>query len=179
MRSMNDSANLRIRDLAAGEADVCETILRSLPDWFGIEQSILQYRQDLDHMESLVAEIDERVVGFLAIDQHNSHTAEVHVMAVRQEFHGCGIGRKLVLEAEKRLHDRRIEYLEVKTLAPSKLDANYDRTRAFYTALGFCPVEENNLWGKTNPCLIMIKHLECQSRPANTALQTDRPSAGG
>jgi hypothetical protein len=28
--------------------------------------------------------------------------------------------------------------------------------------MGFRPVEENNLWGDVNPCLIMIKHLSCQ-----------------
>jgi predicted N-acetyltransferase YhbS len=83
-------------------------------------------------------------------------------MGVRQEFHRRGIGRALVEQAEKVLHHRGVEYVEVKTIAPSKRDTNYDRTRDFYAAMGFRPVEENNLWGDVNPCLIMIKHLSCQ-----------------
>lgn len=49
--------------------------------------------------------------------------------------------------------------LEVKTVGPSQPDLNYARTRLFYQATGFQPVEElRGLWGDT-PCLIMIKTL--------------------
>ena len=153
------STELQIRPLESGEADVCEEILRSLSDWFGIEEAIVQYRRDLDRMETLVAEIGSRVAGFLAIHQHNPHAAEIHVIAVRSEFHGRGIGRALLAKAEALLRERAIEFLQVKTLGPSRPSAHYDRTRGFYLAMGFCPLEENKLWGERNPCLIMIKHL--------------------
>ena len=81
--------------MQSGEADVCEQILRSLPDWFGIEEAIVQYRRDLDRMETLVAVLGEEVVGFLAIHEHNAHSAEIHVVAIRPEFHRRGIGRAL------------------------------------------------------------------------------------
>lgn len=162
MSQPNEIVSFQIRRMAADEADLCESILRSLPDWFGIEESIIQYRCDLDHMETFVADLEGRVVGFLAINQHNAHTAEIHVMGVRQEFHRRGIGLALVEQAEKVLRHRGIEYVEVKTLGPSRRDTNYGRTRDFYAAIGFRPVEENNLWGDVNPCLIMIKHLACQ-----------------
>jgi hypothetical protein len=68
----------------------------------------------------------------------------------------------LVEQGEKVLRHRGIEYVEVKTLGPSRRDTNYGRTRDFYAAIGFRPVEENNLWGDANPCLILIKHLACQ-----------------
>jgi len=157
------SGELNIRPLQSGEADVCEQILRSLPDWFGIEEAIVQYRRDLDRMETLVAEIGGRVAGFLAIHQHNPYSAEIHVVAVRSGFHGRGIGRALVAQAENLLRDRSIEFLQVKTLGPSRPSAHYDRTRGFYVAMGFRPLEENNLWGDRNPCLIMVKHLACEA----------------
>jgi len=31
--------------------------------------------------------------------------------------------------------------------------------------MGFEPLEENRLWGETNPCLIMVKHLACLPDP--------------
>ena len=152
-----------IRPMAGSEADACESIMRSLPDWFGIEKSIVQYRSDLDHLETFVVQIGGRVVGFLAIKQHNAHTAEIHVMALAQEFHRRGVGRAMMQHTEELLRTRGIEYLEVKTLGPSRPDANYERTRAFYRAMGFRPLEENSFWGEANPCLIMVKHLECQA----------------
>lgn len=156
------STELLIRPLESGEADICEQILRSLPDWFGIEEAIVQYRRDLDCMETLVAVVGEEVGGFLAIHQHNAHAAEIHVVAVRSEFHGRGVGRALLAQAESLLRGRSIDFLQVKTLGPSRPDNSYDRTRGFYMAMGFRPLEENKLWGERNPCLIMVKHLGCR-----------------
>jgi hypothetical protein len=52
-----------------------------------------------------------------------------------------------------------VTLVQVKTLGPSRPDANYARTRLFYEASGFQPLEElHGLWG-VNPCLIMIKVL--------------------
>lgn len=144
-----------------GEVDLCEEILRVLPDWFGIEESIVEYAQDIRRIETLVAQEDGVVTGFLTLKQHNVHSAEIHLIAVRPEYHGRGIGRALVEHAVALLRNRSVEFLEVKTLGPSRPDAHYDKTRQFYTAMGFQPLEENRLWGEVNPCLIMIKHLIC------------------
>ncbi len=102
----------------------------------------------------------------MTLNQHNEFSAEIHVMAVRGEHHGHGLGRALVKHAEQVLGSRRVEYLQVKTLGPSRPNEHYDRTRGFYTALGFRPLEQNNLWGEVNPCLIMIKHLPCSADDA-------------
>ena len=51
-------------------------------------------------------------------------------------------------------------YLTVKTLAPMRPDEGYRRTRAFYDALGFVPLEIfPTLWGPEAPCLMMLKPL--------------------
>jgi len=61
--------------------------------------------------------------------------------------------------AEAYLRDRGVEYLQVKTLGPSDPDPGYARTRAFYEARGFVPLEElHGLW-EDNPCLLLVKRL--------------------
>jgi N-acetylglutamate synthase-like GNAT family acetyltransferase len=156
------SHSILIRPLAAAEATTCETILRSLPNWFGIEDAIVQYGHDIKSMDTYIAEADGRIVGFLTLNQHNPYTAEIHIIAVREDYHRCGIGRNLVKHVEQSLRSRSVEYLTVKTLGPSKPSIHYDRTRDFYMAVGFRPMEETNLWGEENPCLIMVKRLPCE-----------------
>ena len=52
-----------------------------------------------------------------------------------------------------------VRLLQVKTLGPSDPDEGYRRTRRFYQAVGFEPLEELvGLW-PGNPCLIMVKVL--------------------
>lgn len=156
--------SVSIRLLADGEADACEQLLRALPEWFGIERAIIEYRQALDVLETFVAEIDGELVGFLALKRHSPHAAEIHVMAVSRSLQGRGIGSALLTHAEMRLQAESVEYLEVKSLGPTRPDTNYERTRKFYQARGFCPIEETDLWGKDNPCLILVKHLTCSGR---------------
>jgi hypothetical protein len=36
-----------------GQSALCEPILRSLPDWFGIEESTAQYIRDIEGMQGL------------------------------------------------------------------------------------------------------------------------------
>ena len=81
-------------------------------------------------------------------------------MAVLPEYHRQGIGRALLRHAEAALATDGVEFLQVKTLAPSKPDEGYDKTRAFYLAYGFRPLEEfRDLWDAENPALQMIKTI--------------------
>jgi hypothetical protein len=51
----------------------------------------------------------------------------------------------------------------VKTLGPSRRSERYERTRRFYEARGFVPLEElAGFWDENNPCLILVKHLSCR-----------------
>lgn len=45
------------------------------------------------------------------------------------------------------------------TLGPSHPDPGYAKTRLFYEAMGFAPLEETHDLRPGNPCLIMIKVL--------------------
>ena len=157
---MGNDLGLTITELALGEAADCESILRRLPEWFGIESAIRSYRKDAEEMETYVTKSNEEILGFITIKTFMERSAEIQVLGVMEEFHRQGIGRGLVLHVEETLVARGIEYLQVKTLGPSRPDEYYQRTRSFYEAMGFCPLEETTtLWGPENPTLLMVKRL--------------------
>ena len=143
-----------------GKAAVCEPILRSLPAWFGIEEAIVHYVGEIERLPTFLAGNSDGVVGFVSLKQHNPSSAEVYVIAVRQEAHRQGVGRALIEQSQEWLRGRGVEYLQVKTLGPSHPDGGYAKTRDFYVAVGFRPLEElTELWDERNPCLIMIQRL--------------------
>ena len=155
------TADPHIRLLEQGDADECERIMSGLPHWFGIPSAIADYRRALDSLDTYVALLDGRMAGFMALKLHMDACAEIYVMAVRAECHRLGLGRSLVSKAEEWAIRRAMAYLSVKTLGPSRPDPYYAGTREFYQAMGFLPIEETSLWGESNPCLIMVKHLAC------------------
>ncbi len=158
-------------------ATLCEPILRSLPDWFAIEEATSRYIKEIDDLPTLVAFVGGEPVGFLTLRHHSQYAAEIHVMGVRPELHRRGVGRSLVAEAEKVLRRRGVEYLQVKTLGPSHPDGCYARTRSFFFALGFRPLEESiAVWGSENPCLQMVKSLVATTPAAQQLAATDPAS---
>jgi ribosomal protein S18 acetylase RimI-like enzyme len=143
-----------------GKGKVCESILRALPQWFSIEEALVQYIREIDELPTILAFLNNKCVGFLTLKQHYKYTAELHIMGVNPEYHRHGIGRTLVSYAESILQQQGIEYWQVKTLAFSHPDQFYAQTREFYIAMGFRPLEEfTQIWGEANPCLIMVKYL--------------------
>jgi N-acetylglutamate synthase-like GNAT family acetyltransferase len=104
-----------------------------------------------------VAEVDGQVVGLIGLLRHNPQSVEIEVLAVRPEHRGKGIGRALVREVENSLKGQEQVVIHTKTLSPSDPDPFYAETRAFWKAVGFIPLEENLLWGKENPCLMLVK----------------------
>ncbi len=65
----------------------------------------------------------------------------------------------MLAAAEADLAAEGVRFLQVKTLGESRPDANYARTRQFYLACGFTPLEElTDLW-PGNPCLLLVKAL--------------------
>lgn len=154
---------MRLDGPLLNQASVCEPILRALPEWFGIEAAIQRYVTEIDALPTWLARLDGRLAGFLTLKYHSEYAAEVYVMGVQAYAHRHGLGRALVARAEDALRQARIEYLQVKTLSPSVDYVPYARTRAFYAALGFRPLEEIvQLWGEENPCLLMVKYLGAQ-----------------
>jgi GNAT superfamily N-acetyltransferase len=149
-----------VRGPLRGQGAACEAVLRALPDWFGIEESIREYVSDVDDLPTFVAADGEHVVGLLALTLHSPQAAEIHVMGVLTGWQRGGVGRALLAAAERWLRERGAAYLTVKTLSATVSDPSYAATRAFYAAMGFVPLMElPRLWGPENPCLLMLKTL--------------------
>jgi GNAT superfamily N-acetyltransferase len=159
-----------------GRSDAAHDILGELPEWFGIDRFTHEYVEAAAKFPNYVAvaapdspapaiEADggkipsEDVLGVLLVDQRYPTSAEVHLLAVRRKHHRGGIGRTLMRRVEDDLRAQGVRLLSVKTFGPSASDPDFDRTRAFYTACGFHPVEEfPDLWAD-NPCMLMVKAL--------------------
>jgi len=139
----------------------CEEVLRSLPEWFGIESALLTYAAEINFLPTYTAVASGRTIGFVTVRQHFSESAEIRIMGVVPEFQYRGVGRALLETVETDLSRRGVKFLQVKTLSPSRPDAAYRKTRRFYLSAGFSPLEEMpELWGAENPCLILVKKLE-------------------
>ena len=146
----------RIEESGCGA--ICGSILDALPHWFGIPESVADYVAVADRAPSVVASTGGRDIGITTVVRHSPYAAEVYVMGVLPEYHRHGVGRAMLRAAEARLAREGVEFLQVKTLSPSKPDDGYERTRAFYLAYGFRPLEEFPLlWNPDNPALQLIK----------------------
>jgi GNAT superfamily N-acetyltransferase len=167
--------------VTSGDPDpgTVERLLRSLPEWFGIESAVVDYVAAAARMPAYLAwpagahqsaGADEpagpdevagadQPAGVLLAARHYPGAAEIYLMAVDPAVHRRGAGRALVAALEADLIADGVEFLQVKTLGPAYRDAGYERTRRFYLAVGFQPLEQiHGLW-PGNPCLIMIKSL--------------------
>jgi len=139
----------------------CEIVLRSIPDWFGLEDSLLRYVKEIDNLDTYTAWFENELIGFISVKYHNEYSAELFVLGIKLSYHRKGIGTKLYSMIEQALKEKNIKYIQVKTLSSKANDMNYEKTRLFYLSLGFLPLEEfHELWTKDNPCLQMIKSIE-------------------
>jgi ribosomal protein S18 acetylase RimI-like enzyme len=154
------ASQISIQGPSLGTAGRCEPVLRALPQWFGIESANQHYLEAIQRFPTFLAHRSGTVIGFLTTRQHFPQSAEIYVTGVLPAFHRQGVGRALLQAAESHLSQQGVAYLQVKTLSASHPDAGYARTRAFYQAMGFQPLEEiKTLWDDANPALILIKKL--------------------
>ena len=134
------------------KSTICENILRALPNWFGVESSIVNYVKQVRELPFYAASDGTKNIGFVAIKPHSPFASEICVMGILKEYHGKGIGRRLVDECEQYCVKNKIELLTVKTLDESRASESYEKTRLFYLAIGFKPVEVFPLlWDEDNP----------------------------
>jgi GNAT superfamily N-acetyltransferase len=135
-------------------------VLRTLPQWFGIEESLLEYARNADALPAFVAESNGAVVGFLTVREHFPPSWEIDCMAVEANARGRGVGKAMLAQAEEWLRTRGASFLQVKTLADLHPSEAYAETRRFYEAVGFSPLEVlPTLWGEGLPVLLYVKNI--------------------
>ncbi|MBT4793414.1 MAG: GNAT family N-acetyltransferase [Halobacteriovoraceae bacterium] len=151
---------MKFEYLEKGNPEICDVILRSVPDWFGIEESTLDYINKSKELPMLAVTKNGKPIGFLSLKKHSPFTSEVYVMGVIPEYHRKGVGKKLLIEAEKVLAQNGVEFLQVKTVSADRECEFYRKTRLFYKSFGFKEVEVfPTLWDEHNPCQLLIKSI--------------------
>jgi GNAT superfamily N-acetyltransferase len=143
-------------EIPDGKSALCRSILESLPDWFGIPESIDRYVAEVAHLPMLGVRRDGQIAGFITIETINPHVAEIHLIAVRQPYHRSGFGRVLVGACEDFCRAADVEILLVKTLAGSSDYLPYAAAPVLH-GHGFRPCWIATFWDAENPCLLMGK----------------------
>ena len=136
-------------------------IMNALPEWFSPPEDI-QRKAMLHRAYPFFAVYDdEKAIGFAVIKGHNDYTAEIYNFGILREYHGNGIGHRLMETCTEYCKKQRYRFLTVKTLDESADYKPYNGTRAFYKKEGFYPLEVFTcIWDEENPCLFMIKVLD-------------------
>jgi GNAT superfamily N-acetyltransferase len=138
----------------------CEQILRSLPRWFGLEASLLEYVRETSTLPTFVARDAGAVTAFLTLREHFPEAWEVNCIAVSASHRNRGIGRALHRHVEDWLVARGVRLLQVKTMPESFPSPEYAETRAFYTGIGYLQLEVfPELWGPRRSALQLVKLL--------------------
>ncbi len=141
------------------KAAIVEAVLAALPEWFGLPDSTREYIEASRSLPLWAAMQGDRPIGFITRTQTSAHTAEVHCMGVRTKAHRRGIGRGLLSALENSCAADGYHLLQVKTVDEGHYP-EYDRTIAFYEAMGFVRLEVfPTLWDAWNPCLVLVKPL--------------------
>ncbi len=149
-----------IRALDPADAEACDGIVASLPDWFADADGLREAAEAVRTHEGLVVVDGSEVVAFLTLVHPYPVTSEISWIAVRADRRRSGFGAMLVGAAIDVLRPRGVGLLAVKTLSDREDPGpEYAQTRAFYLALGFMPVVELDIWGPENPCQILARPL--------------------
>ena len=149
---------MSLREVDGDAGAVCADVLGQLPTWFGITESNRDYIESADTHPGLIASFEDDDVGITTVKHHSPYAAEIYLMAVKPAFHRHGIGRAMLRRVEQRLAGDAVEFLQVKTLSAARPDEGYAKTRTFWLACGFRPLEEfPTLWDPSNPALQLIK----------------------
>ena len=139
----------------------CEAVLRSLPEWFGIEESLKMYVRDSASLPTFGIRGVDRLIGFVTLRKHFTTAWEIHCIAIAASERNKGLGAELLAHAERWLISRGAEFLQVKTIAETIENEFYAQTRQFYLKRSFTPIEVfSKLWSPEVPVFQLIKRLD-------------------
>lgn len=159
-----------IRPLRRSDAEACDAIIRSLPDFFGHEGGIAACARAVRAQDGCVAIAAGRVVGFATWKARTRASAEVTWMAVERDHRHRGIGTTIVESLAVDLHARGFALAFVMTSAGAKESRSdtdaYAATRQFWMARGFLPLTELAIW-ETDRALLLVRTLAAPQLPSD------------
>jgi GNAT superfamily N-acetyltransferase len=121
--------------MTSDDFDAAMAVALSLPEWFN-ETGIKEITEALPRQASAVAEVNGDVVGWVTW-RSTANLGEIAWLAVSPNHHRHGFGARLIEFAEDHLRHSGVTTVEVETLGESVDYEPYERTRAFYRAIGF------------------------------------------
>lgn len=138
---------------------ISRDVLKDLPEWFGLPDSLEEYIEDSKEKIFLAAYVENEAIGFIVLNETSKDCADIFVMGIKKKYHRLGIGTELNNAYEKIARDRGYTFSQVKTVKLGKYK-EYDMTNRFYISLGYKELEcFPTLWDEHNPCQIYIKYL--------------------
>jgi N-acetylglutamate synthase-like GNAT family acetyltransferase len=149
-----------IRRLNPADADRCDAIMRSLPDFFGHEGGLASCAEAVRSQRGAVAEVEGSVLGFATWERRTDETAEITWAAVQRDHRHSGAGTAIVeaVCAEMRSDGFRLALAMTSASSKDSSQDTYVPTRAFWKARGFHPLIELDIWD-TNFALLMVRPL--------------------
>lgn len=152
------SININFENDPTKREEITNHILHALPEWFGIEESIVEYCEASRDLPMVIITEDEKPIGFCSLKVNYGVNCDLYVLGILPQYHRKGLGQRMIAFIEAYCRENHIPYMSVKTLSERHPDPFYAHTRAFYEKCGFIAFEEfPELWGKENPCLLMVK----------------------
>jgi rhodanese-related sulfurtransferase/ribosomal protein S18 acetylase RimI-like enzyme len=167
-----------VRALTRSDAAACDAIIASLPGWFGVEEGIIECARAVRAQAGLVCETAGEVIGFLTVIRPRPLSAQISWLAVHAAHRGRGVGTALVERLAHDLTAEGVHVLFVETLSDREDPGpGYAATRAFYSARGFVPAAELDLY-PDNPIQLMSRILDAEpSRSVDDLLADARLDA--
>lgn len=87
------------------------------------------YARNTGLLPTFALEDSSELIAFVSLREHFPESWEIDCIAVTASHRNTGLGSRLLAHAEQWALSKGARYLQVKTLAPSAGDANYDQTR--------------------------------------------------
>jgi N-acetylglutamate synthase-like GNAT family acetyltransferase len=115
-------------------------IAESLKEWFN-EEGIKSMRIDLKINKTIVAEENEKIVGFLSYISEGGFI-KINWIGVTKNFQRKGIGGRMINWLEKDARNLKARAIQVETLTDKEEYEPYQKTRNFYYKMGFKKIKE-------------------------------------
>ena len=139
--------------------DLCKKITADLPEWFGQAEANGHYLKGMLTRTSFAASVDREHSGLITLEFPYMNNANIYWLGILKNFHNQGIGKQLILAAEKFAFSEGAKSLTVETLSPIENDINYNKTYNFYLKNGFSPLFDLKPYNPDQNMVYMYKTL--------------------